>query len=195
MAGMVNYLYGGDPRRSVKQYLAAMFQASGHRFSWDYAWVAEADGEAAGCLFSYPGQLIGRLQWAFLRSLPALYGLGATVRIVVRSLPLYGTKETEADEYYISNISIRPHLQGRGIGAQLILFAEQKALQAGLSKCSLTVDEGNPGALRLYQRLGYKIVSSQRFNGEVAGHESGYHRLVKTLDACIPENQLLETAH
>jgi ribosomal protein S18 acetylase RimI-like enzyme len=102
--------------------------------------------------------------------------------VFVRFLPLAGAVESKADEYYISNVGVLPEFQNLGYGAQLLAFAEQQARAAGLSKCSLTVDFQNHAALRLYERLGYKIVYSKTFTGEVARHESGYNRLVKNLN-------------
>jgi len=43
------------------------------------------------------------------------------------------------------------------------------------------VDQHNSAAVRLHERLGYKIVESKRFSGKLARYESGYHRMVKQL--------------
>ena len=183
MDGLADYLYSGDPQRSVDEYIGAMYQLGGHRFSWDISFVGEAEGQSVGFLLSYPGQWISRLQMALLSKLPSLYGWRGAARVLGRLLPLANALETEADEYYISNIGVLPEFQGRSYGTQLMAFAETKAREAGLSKCSLSVDEHNEGALRLYERLGYKIVFSKHFEGKVAEQESGYHRMVKQLDS------------
>jgi hypothetical protein len=73
MGGLADYLYSGDPRRSVDRYLARMFQIGGHRFSWNRSFIAEADGRSAGMLLSYPGREINALQLAFILRLPELY--------------------------------------------------------------------------------------------------------------------------
>lgn len=183
MGGLADYLYSGDARRSVEEYIGAMYRMGGHRFSWELSFTGEADGKPAGFLLSYPGRLLNGLQLALVSKLPALYGWAGALRVIGRLLPLVNAPEAEADEYYISNVGVLTEYQGRSYGTQLMSFAETKAREAGLSKCSLSVDEHNDGAIRLYERLGYKIVFDKHFKGEVARQESGYYRMVKELTA------------
>jgi Ser/Thr protein kinase RdoA (MazF antagonist) len=49
-------------------------------------------------------------------------------------------------------------IQNQGIGSQLIAAAENEARDRDLNFSELGVEKSNPGALRLYLRLGYKIV-------------------------------------
>ncbi len=181
MGGMADYLFAGWPQLSPQQALARLFQSDRHRFSWQFAWVIEAADQPAGLLLSYPGRDLNRLQLALFQQLPALLGWSHTLSFLQRTLALLTAIEARADEYYISNIGVLPALQGHGIGAQLMAFAEEQAQRAGLKKCSLAVDEHNTNAIRFYERLGYQIVFSQRFAGKVAQYESGYHRMVKIL--------------
>ena len=57
----------------------------------------------------------------------------------------------------VDQFQIEPDLQRQGIGAQLVRTLQQEALQARV-RLTLSVLKGNP-ALRLYERLGFKIVS------------------------------------
>ena len=57
----------------------------------------------------------------------------------------------------VDQFQIEPDLQRQGIGAQLMRTLQQEALQAKV-RLALSVLKGNP-ALRLYERLGFKIVS------------------------------------
>lgn len=181
MGGLADYLYSGDPRRPVEEYIGAMYRMGGHRFSWDLSFTGEAEGKPVGFLLSYPGRRLNGLQLALIAKLPALYGWSSALHVIGRLLPLVNAPEAAADEYYISNVGVLPEYQGRSYGTQLMNFAEAQARAAGLFKCSLSVDEHNEGAVRLYQRLGYKIVFSKHFEGRVAEQESGYHRMVKEL--------------
>lgn len=182
MGGLANYLFD-NPRRSLDEYLFIMYQADGHRFSWRYSFVAEADGRPVGYLLSYPGRELNALQLKFLRQSPSLFGWADTLRLVGRMLPLLNAPEAESDEYYVSNVGVLPEYRGRGYGAQLMGFAEERARAERLGKCSLAVDETNAEAIRLYQKLGYKIVFTRRFKGRLAQKESGYHRMLKLLPA------------
>jgi GNAT superfamily N-acetyltransferase len=49
----------------------------------------------------------------------------------------------------------RADLRGRGIGTALIRSAEDRARERGFERIGLGVGDENPGAARLYERLGY----------------------------------------
>lgn len=49
----------------------------------------------------------------------------------------------------------RDELRGKGIGTALIRTAEKRARQRGFRRIGLGVGNDNPGAARLYRRLGY----------------------------------------
>ncbi len=55
-----------------------------------------------------------------------------------------------------------PPLRGRGIGARLMRRAERAAARRGHRRLELTVDPGNPAALRFYARLGYAPMGEER---------------------------------
>ena len=64
----------------------------------------------------------------------------------------------EPDSWYVCGVAVYPEYQGRGIGRQFMMIAEQQAQQRNLHKVSLVVFENNTRALELYRRLGYKVI-------------------------------------
>jgi putative acetyltransferase len=56
-------------------------------------------------------------------------------------------------------VAVHPDWQGKGVGARLFegLFAAAAAMTPAIERIELAVREGNPGALRLYQRMGFVI--------------------------------------
>jgi len=72
-------------------------------------------------------------------------------------------------EYYISNIAVFPEYRGTGIGTALMIKIEKYAKRKGLKKIALDVEVENSGAVKLYQRLGYRITkeSSVKLSGEL----------------------------
>jgi putative acetyltransferase len=56
-------------------------------------------------------------------------------------------------------VAVHPDFQGRGVGAALFeaLFAAAAMLTPAVERVELLCREGNTGALRLYQRLGFEI--------------------------------------
>jgi ribosomal protein S18 acetylase RimI-like enzyme len=58
---------------------------------------------------------------------------------------------------YIQSVAVRPERRGRGLGTALIEFAERRILRA-TPNVFICVSSFNPGARRLYERLGYTVV-------------------------------------
>jgi ribosomal-protein-alanine N-acetyltransferase len=58
---------------------------------------------------------------------------------------------------YIQTVAVAPGSRGRGVGTQLIHFAEQKIFQVS-PNVFMCVSDFNTGAQRLYARLGYQPV-------------------------------------
>lgn len=57
--------------------------------------------------------------------------------------------------FLLDNIAVHPEHQGRGIGRQLLEFAESRALQAGFGSIYLYTNVAMTENLRLYARIGY----------------------------------------
>ena len=55
----------------------------------------------------------------------------------------------------IHDCCITPTYQGKGIGSSLFQTAEEYAKEQGCAKLTLEVRRDNPGARRLYKKLGY----------------------------------------
>ena len=55
----------------------------------------------------------------------------------------------------IHDLCITSTHQGRGIGTSLLLAAEEYAKENGCAKLTLETRRDNPGARRLYKKLGY----------------------------------------
>jgi ribosomal protein S18 acetylase RimI-like enzyme len=59
--------------------------------------------------------------------------------------------------------AVAPSLQRRGIGTQLMQATEDAVRERGYGIIELGVEDHNPHARRLYERLGYQIVGSSDF--------------------------------
>jgi ribosomal protein S18 acetylase RimI-like enzyme len=62
----------------------------------------------------------------------------------------------EDGSYYVCGVAVFPEYRGKGIGTDFLRLAERQARQQGMRKLSLIVFDGNSGAKRLYERLGYR---------------------------------------
>jgi ribosomal-protein-alanine N-acetyltransferase len=58
---------------------------------------------------------------------------------------------------YVQSVAVREQWRGRGLGTELIAFAERRILREQ-PNVFICVSSFNPDARRLYERLGYKVV-------------------------------------
>lgn len=61
------------------------------------------------------------------------------------------------DEIHINNLAIAPRHRRRGLGTALVRQVLAQAPALGASRATLEVRASNANALRLYERLGFKI--------------------------------------
>jgi ribosomal protein S18 acetylase RimI-like enzyme len=72
---------------------------------------------------------------------------------------LSSTETRYADGYsraYLYMLRVRPEWQGQGLGTRLIAAAEEALLARGFTTAVIAAGKENPGAQRLYARLGYQ---------------------------------------
>jgi len=148
-------VFGPGIQRAVQE----MAAQHGTLFSHRHAWIAEEDAEVRGMLLGYPGAvkasedprtglvLLGHLRAEMVRRLPTLLRMQSAIGHV-------GT-----DELYVSNLAVYPGSQGKGIGSLLVGRAFREAQRAGISSLVLDVETDNPDAQRLYERLGFRVMS------------------------------------
>ena len=74
-------------------------------------------------------------------------------------------------------VAVHPDFQGRGVGAALFeaLFVAAAKMAPPIERIELLCREGNGGALRLYQRLGFVI-------------EGRFHRRVRLKDGTVEDD-------
>ena len=76
------------------------------------------------------------------------------LRIVLNLALLAAT--ARPDEFIVDSLAVSPATRGLGIGTRLMASAEDKARAMGKSMMSLSVIGENEGAVRLYERIGFK---------------------------------------
>lgn len=83
---------------------------------------------------------------------------------------------------YIQTVCAAPEYRGKGVGTALVAFAEERILRDHRN-VFICVSDFNPGARRLYERLGYRLV------GELTDYiVSGHSELLlrKTRGPLVP---------
>lgn len=143
----------------VEQALQVLFQREDNLHSYRHTYVAEVDGNVAGIMALYPGDIEEELD-----------------QNLNRWLAEKGANNPEVDpealpgELYIDAVCVDPAFRNKGIGTQLFRYAEEIAQQTGFTKLSLNVEIEKEPAIRLYKRLGYEIVSPWTIIGEPFHH-------------------------
>ena len=75
----------------------------------------------------------------------------------------------KADHLLLENIAVRRERQGRGLGRELVAFAETEARRLGLPELRLYTHQKMIENIALYTRLGFVEIGR--------GHEAGYDRV------------------
>lgn len=60
------------------------------------------------------------------------------------------------DEAHINNVAVRPALRGQGLGARLLAYTLEEASRLGAPAATLEVRRSNVGAIRFYERFGFR---------------------------------------
>ena len=121
---------------------------------------AIVDGELSGVLaFQMTGHEFYQLnlRTAFEKFSPFRAGL-----VIFNLILLAFEDSVGADEFHTDVLAVVPSTQGMGIGTALMLKAEEKAESTGKRTMSLGVIAENEGAIRLYERLGYRTTRTWR---------------------------------
>ncbi|MDO9546324.1 MAG: N-acetyltransferase [Pelolinea sp.] len=182
MGKMADYLFGLGNAQNAQKLLTHLFRRKSNRFSYQFTKVPALSNEVVGLVISYSGRLMKSLEFPTAVNLVQERGVIEFNKFIKRALPLWGVKEAENDEYFISNIAVLPAYQGQGIGKFLLYHTEETASKQGFKKISLTVDVKNEHAFRLYKKLGYKVIETIHIDSVPGKMEAGgFHRMVKIL--------------
>ena len=72
----------------------------------------------------------------------------------------YIAVQPRGDELFLSKIYVRLSHRARGYGKTAVQFVETIARERGLRKIVLTVNKNNTGAIRSYEKIGFRNVGS-----------------------------------
>lgn len=70
--------------------------------------------------------------------------------------------EEQPDALLLDNVAVRPAAQGRGLGRQLIAFAEHEARSRGRRALRLYTNVKMAANIALYERLGFRETGRKR---------------------------------
>lgn len=141
--GLAEYIWSqiDRPGLSLIEIGAERYAREGVAFSYQNCLVAAQDGRVLGMTHCFPMEPDPE---------PAAQEPDPVLR-PYEELEDYGS-------LYISAVALYPNHRNQGLGTQLLSAAMAQAREQGLPKLSLICFERNEAAMRLYRRLGYRMV-------------------------------------
>ena len=96
----------------------------------------------------------------FSRLLELRLEAGQLAGVDIRALR-FALESLAPGTWYVNVLATYPRHRGRGHGTALLALADRLAADAGSRGLSIIVSNGNPGAMRLYERCGYRRVAER----------------------------------
>jgi len=78
---------------------------------------------------------------------------------------------------YVFSFRIKPRFRNRGVGTYLMDFIQGDLRDRNYKFITLNVAKENPDALRLYKRLGFKVIGSHPGKWSYTDHEGKTHQV------------------
>jgi ribosomal protein S18 acetylase RimI-like enzyme len=144
--GASDYIWSqlAEPGQELLDVGAIRYARDDVDFSYQNCLIAESDGEVVGMIHSY-----------VMRHDPQAVPTTDPV------LAPYADMEVP-DTLYISSLALHEGYRNRGLGAQLLAHAQDRANRLGLKGLSLIDYAANTGARRFYERHGFSIIKTCR---------------------------------
>ena len=144
--GIPSYFWGtvAQPGQSL-EYVGAQRAADEQaNFSYRNAQLALVEGQVAGMLLAY--------------RLPDVADPAELAEVPEFIRPMIELEQRAPGTFYVNMLATYPRFRGQGIGTRLMERVDPLAHAAHCTHSSIEVFEQNTGAVRLYRRLGYRIV-------------------------------------
>lgn len=133
-------------------------------------YVATVDGQVAGIMHLDWYEQHRNRKDPKLDTLSIFREVGIFQVLVAGLAMVFMAENVAKDELYIDYIAVSPDYRGHGLGSTMMTFGQEMAIgMEQIRRYTLRVIGRNEGALRLYERFGFRITSTRR------------HRLLKYL--------------
>jgi ribosomal protein S18 acetylase RimI-like enzyme len=158
-----------EPGEDVMAFGSRRVAGDDSSFSYRNVHVGEVGSAIVGMLLGY--RLADPYDAGDLDELP----------LVIR--PLIELESMAPGSWYINAVATLPEVRGKGVGSRLMKLAEQLCRESGGGEISLIVARENTGAVRLYDRLGFRPVATRPlipFPG--CDHSGEWVLMIRTLE-------------
>lgn len=172
---IMSFLFGKNPK-SIDR-IHQLIQCRDNAFSHVNIEVYCEEGLIKGLILSYKPTNIDKKRENHVYS--NIFSPLELITLWLKSIilkPIQNKKEV--DGIYIQNISVDVAFRGEGIGSKLLSEIEKKAIIQNIDSLWLDVALDNEKAKRLYERIGFKIVSRHK----LLFSKKGFFRMRKKLN-------------
>ena len=169
-------LYAGTQERVISN----CFRRRGNIASFEHTCFMKVNGVNAGMVVAYDWK-VNKSQVLKTGLLMAVY-MRMKLLKQIRHLQWAGEVLGRMDDgtFYIASLAFYPEFRNRGLGADLMSFAQDAAVKAGAERLELDAETDNEGAIRFYQRFGMKTVGEPR-GTVINGQRFEFIRLSKNI--------------
>jgi ribosomal protein S18 acetylase RimI-like enzyme len=150
-------LLGKNEEEAVKN-LKTLIKTGNNSFSYTNIHVAvDTDENVLGILVAFPGRETSF--WKDLKAFSKVLSPMELLKYIIKGTIINEllTAKVKENDYYLSNVGVDPQLRGKGIGTYILENAYRIAKDKGCKRVTLDVTFKNEGALRLYERFGFKV--------------------------------------
>lgn len=159
MEDIVYKFLGCDDYRQALKFMRYFVSNENNQYSYQNCWVTEEAGSIIAAVNLYDGARLQELREPVIQYVRKHFNKDFNPE-----------DETQPGEYYIDTLGVSPGMQGKGVGSQLLKFLIDEYVFRQKSTLGLLVDEDNPGAKKLYLKLGFKVVGRKFLAGKPMEH-------------------------
>lgn len=159
MTEIVFQFIGKEDTKEGKKFLRDLIQQENNQYSYQYIFVAVDKNTILGQICLYPGALLKSLRQPVLDHIKTTY-----------AIDYLAADETQEGEIYIDTLAVSSAAQGQGIGKLLLQFAIEEFVHKNQDILGLLVDDDNPNAKRLYDKMGFIVQNKLSIFGKKMEH-------------------------
>lgn len=159
MEDIVYEFIGEKSPVKAEVFMSYLVELENNQYSFQNCWVVEENEEVIAAVVIYDGGNLHELRKPVKEYISENY-----------NKPFNPEDETQEGEFYIDSLGVDLKQQGKGIGSKLLRFLIDEYVFQQKQKLGLLVDKENPGAKKLYLKLGFQVVGEKTLVGKQMEH-------------------------
>lgn len=143
-------------KKNTSQKIGKLVQEGDNNLGYQQIYVVTNDNqEIMGVMVYSAGEKMGTMHElkVLLRNFNILDSVRFIMIEIIDSIFLSSLKE---DDFYYAIVAVDEHFRGQGVGSFILEEGIKLAREKGCKRAVLDVDIENEGALRLYERFGFR---------------------------------------